>query len=257
MLVDQYLNNLTDAIHSLLGDNLVAFYLYGSFATHDMLERSDVDVLGVVRQSLLDETIESLLRILQSLDISPIAKGIDLPIYLEEVVRHPPKDTPYEAGIWVDQHGLVDIGTHGTGSTIVLDFEYCRQHGLALYGPAPSVLFGNVPQHQLLEAALETVSWHKDHIHSELHDQYGEQAILNAARAWRLAEEGVMGSKSEGAHWVLRFHPDLAIVNQALAIRDGLSQTPLSKDRVTTFLDVVAAHLRSKLEELNERQLQD
>jgi predicted nucleotidyltransferase len=147
MLVDQYLNNLTHAIHSLLKDNLVGLYLYGSFATHAIVERSDVDVLGVVRQSLLDETIDTLLRILQSLDISSIAKGIDLPIYLEEVVRHAPKDTPYEAGIWVDKHGLVDIDTHGTGSTIVLDFEYCRQHGLALYGPAPSVLFGKIPQH--------------------------------------------------------------------------------------------------------------
>jgi predicted nucleotidyltransferase len=256
MLVDHYLNNLTNAIHSLLGDNLAGLYLYGSFATHALVERSDVDVLGVVRQSLLDETIDMLLHILRSLDISPIAKGIDLPIYLEEVVRHPPKDTPYEAGIWVDKYGLVDIDTHGIGSTIVLDFEYCRQHGRALYGPAPSVLFGKIPQHQLLEAALETVIWHKDNIHSEFHDQYGEQAILNAARAWRLAEEGVMGSKSEGAQWVLHFHPDLVIVNQALAIRDGVSPTPLLQDHVTTFLDRVASHLRTELEELDDR-LQD
>jgi hypothetical protein len=81
------------------------------------------------------------------------------------------------------------------------------------------------------------MSWHRQHEKATLY------SILNACRAWRFADENVLGSKLAGADWARTRWPDTDVIDAAVALRRG-QDAELDESAVDALLSAVASRLR-------------
>jgi hypothetical protein len=89
-----------------------------------------------------------------------------------------------------------------------------------------------VPRDELLGRVVESVRWYGDHPWAG-----ADNAVLNACRAWRWAEEGVWSSKTAAGAWARTRTDDGELVEAAAAARaDGRS---LDAARVRLFVEGV------------------
>jgi hypothetical protein len=119
----------------------------------------------------------------------------------------------------------------------VLDRAIANRSGLAISGPTPKAIFAYVPRSTLLEAMYESMAWHRAHEGATLY------SVLNACRAWRFAEEDVLGSKLEGASWARARWTDPGLIDCAVALRRG-EEAALDGSAVDALLSAVATWLR-------------
>jgi predicted nucleotidyltransferase len=207
----RFVTALADALQSEPEVGLVGVYLHGSavlggYRAHG----SDVDVLAVtaapvdraVQAGIANRFISTARRWPESaLEISVItaATAADL------------GDCPFEVHVVVsDDEVKTVLGAGADGDPdLILYAEVCRRHGLTVYGPPASQVFGPVPQPRLIRAVRDEVRWGLEHGHLS----YG---VLNACRALRFATDGVLCSKLDGGMWMLD-RRDEAVIRQALA----------------------------------------
>jgi hypothetical protein len=128
------------------------------------------------------------------------------------------------------------------GFWYVLDRAIARRSGIAITGPEPRAVFADVPRRTLLEALSASMAWHR------LHEKATLYSVLNACRAWRFAEEDVLGSKLEGATWARARWPDTDVIDAAVALRRG-QDAALDPTAVDALLAAVATHLREAPQE--------
>ncbi|MFZ2886734.1 MAG: aminoglycoside adenylyltransferase domain-containing protein [Minisyncoccia bacterium] len=234
--VQDYLEKFVDVCKAILGDRLVGLYLEGSLAQDDFQARSDIDIVGVCSEPLSDEIKNKLVQSVRHSSLPVPADGLELCIVTADTVKHPSPVPQYEllfaTGLrWEDKSVL-----SGTMSELLIYFSICRDKGKALYGPNPAEVFSPVPPAWILDPTIEQIQWHQTKILDGVDDPRGEQAVLNACRAWYFAEEKVMRSKSEGAKWVLAKEPDNKLVQDALALRTGERTEPLDGKEIEAFL---------------------
>jgi hypothetical protein len=125
-----------------------------------------------------------------------------------------------------------------SGFWYVLDRAVAHRSGLAIAGPPARAVFADVPRGTLLDAMQESLAWHRAHEKATLY------SVLNACRAWRFAEEDVLGSKLEGAAWARTRWSDPGVIDAAVALRHG-QEVSLDATAVDELLSSVAAHLRA------------
>jgi hypothetical protein len=82
-------------------------------------------------------------------------------------------------------------------------------------GPPSVEVFADGSRAQLLAAMRESMRWHRAHERATLY------SVLNAARAWRFAEENVLGSKAEGASWARTRWRKPSLIDAAVDLRHG------------------------------------
>jgi hypothetical protein len=68
-------------------------------------------------------------------------------------------------------------------------------------------------------------------------------SVLNACRAWRFADDDVLGSKIEGAAWARARWPNPEVIDAAVALRRGEDTAPLDASAVDDLLSTVLARL--------------
>jgi Domain of unknown function (DUF4111) len=108
---------------------------------------------------------------------------------------------------------------------------------VALVGPPGHQRVAPIPRAWLLDALVDALAWHA------ANEPAPQQTVLNAARAWRYAAEGVWSSKDAAAGWALARAEDHAVVHQALAIRHGDRSRALDPARVHRFVRAVQARV--------------
>jgi hypothetical protein len=81
------------------------------------------------------------------------------------------------------------------------------------------------------------MAWHRVHEKATLY------SVLNACRAWRFADEDVLGSKLDGAAWARRRWPDPALIDAAVALRRGEAAPALEDSAVDDLLSAVLTRL--------------
>ena len=123
------------------------------------------------------------------------------------------------------------------GFWYALDRAIAHRSGVVISGPPPRTVFVDVPRRTLLEAMSESMAWHRAHEKATLY------SVLNACRAWRFAEEDVLGSKLEGATWARARWPDTDLIDAALALRRG-KDAALDQRAVDALLAAAANRLR-------------
>ena len=106
----------------------------------------------------------------------------------------------------------------------------------ALTGPPAAEVFAHIRRPELVPALVESVRWHREH------EAASGNAVLNACRALRFAEEGRWSSKPAAGHWAAeRGVAPEDLVAQALTARTEGGR--LDSSGVAGFLESVEARL--------------
>ena len=121
--------------------------------------KSDLDLLVVTDSRLTDDDRSALATDIVGLfDERPIVGGVELSVIRSEVAvafQHP---APYEfhfGGEWADALRRGESGPRGTDPDLAAHCTVVRSCGLALSGPAPTEIFGEVPRWAYLDAVLD------------------------------------------------------------------------------------------------------
>ncbi|MEO3753417.1 aminoglycoside adenylyltransferase domain-containing protein [Streptomyces sp. B6B3] len=195
------------------GRGLVGVYLHGSAVLGGFdPARSDVDVLAVgepgtaADQRRLGEAIVAATRA----ERCP-GTGLELSVITAATARDLGA-CPFEVHVnTTGPEPVIVPGADAAGDPdLVLHAAVCRTHAVAVLGPPPARVFGPVPRDRVLAAMADELRWGLDHGRPAY-------AVLNACRAARFAEDGVLCSKIDGAAWYLARHPGDATVTAALS----------------------------------------
>lgn len=245
-----YINKLVQVHKAVLGEQLIGIYLNGSLAFEDFQpHKSDIDVLTVVRSPLTIIQKEALAKTVSYENLPVPASGLELVVTTLDQVQQPSQSPQIELQYstspdWPDEKPEFS----GSAAELLVTFAICLQQGVAAWGKPASEVFTPIPKKWILATLIDGITWHQDKILDELHDPKGQYSVLNACRAWKFAEEGVLSSKTAGAEWVLAKYPDNQLVRHALAIRLGQDSEPLNKESIKSFLAEIINNLKKSQE---------
>lgn len=235
--VSAYLDDVTQAVRQTLGGNLMGLYLHGSAVQGDFHSHlSDLDLLGVVSQSLPPAHRAELARQLPN-EVRPVAaKGLEVILCQHKAVQTPQFECPFEFALSTGPQWPTVCEPAGIASDILIHMALCHRAGRALTGPHPAQIFAPVPSMLLRRALIAELHWHLENLLAPLDDPRGENAVLNAARSFHAAQTGAILSKSVGGRLWLDSYPGDCLVEAALACRKNREQGPLDKAQIRDFL---------------------
>jgi len=225
----------------IVGDELVGIYFVGSVALGGYVPgESDVDIAAVSESALGEaQKHDVAAAIVEVSEVCP-ARGVEFTLYRREVAGSRPQGAGFEVNANGGPRMATAVHLDATadqGFWYVLDRAIAHRSGLVITGPPPRTVFVDVPRRSLLEAMYASMAWHRVHEKATLY------SVLNACRAWRFAEEDVLGSKLEGASWARARWPDTEVIDAAVALRRG-EGAALDQAAVDALLAAAARHLR-------------
>lgn len=201
--LNDVLVQLTTGLQRVMGQELVALYLTGSFALDDADEGSDVDFLAVTRAPLTQaqrEAVQSLHHELFGLP-SPWAQHLEGSYFPAALLRGPDAlDTPIP---YLD-NGSRTLEDSDHDNSLVMRWV-TREHGLVLYGPPASELIGPVMPDALRTEIRDTLHrWgaallaDPDGLNNGWRQPY---VALSMARMLHSLDTGAVHSKKAGVFW--------------------------------------------------------
>lgn len=213
----------------LLGDRLVAVVLHGSLVLGDWRRSvSDLDLLVVTTEPVPEADRPTVARgLLELSDRRPTPGPLELSVLARPAVAAPRHPVRYEVHVG-DAH-RDQILTGRPGPTLGgLDPDLCahlavaRAHGVALAGPAPDELVGEVARADLLESVQADLD---EVLSVGLFEPRPVYGVLSACRALAtiLGRPGTLLSKEQAGEWGLERLPadHRSLVEWALAARRG------------------------------------
>jgi hypothetical protein len=239
--IAEFGDKVSSALVGILADDLVGVYFVGSVALGGYVPaESDVDIAAVAKSALstvLKRRVAS--AIVEASELCP-ARGVEFTLYRRDVAGSRPVAADFE----VNANGgpRMPTAVHldadaEQGFWYVLDRAIAHRAGVVISGPSPSEVFADVPRRTLLDAMFESMTWHRAHEKATLY------SVLNACRAWRFADEDVLGSKLEGAAWARTRWPDTGVIDTAVALRRGENAGALEASGVDGRLSEVLIRL--------------
>jgi len=229
-------------VRELLGEELVAAYLIGSGALGGAVaQQSDVDLVGVCAQAPSADRIGQLVAALTEEAMTWPLRGLEFVLYPRAAVASPARSPRFVLNLNIGPRMPLHLSTDPAAEPahwFVLDLAILREHGLALVGPPAPELVAPIPRAWLLEALTDALTWHTTN-EPMLH-----QTVLNAARAWRYAAEGMWSSKDAAVGWAQARTENPALVRTALAIRHGDHSQALDPARVDRFVRGIQARIQ-------------
>lgn len=206
MTPDKLLADILSDFQSILGSNLVGFYVHGSIAFGCFQwETSDVDFIAVVAAPPTEPQRIALIQSLLARTPSAPPKGIEMSVILEAECRRFRHPTPYELH-FSNAHlaaATADVAAYcrsmrGLDPDLAAHFAVIRAVGQTLHGPAIRDLFAPVPREALLSSILDDVS---------APIQNPAYTLLNCCRALALHRQNLILSKPQGAQWAAQNLP--------------------------------------------------
>jgi Domain of unknown function (DUF4111)/Nucleotidyltransferase domain len=235
-----YCDELAEVLCGALGDGLVGVYLHGSAVLGDFSpRRSDVDVIAVSTRPLSDDAKE---RVRDAVKAPPVevARELEFSLVARDTLAAIAEAPPFELHLTADARGggrVVDGRGRQGDPDLVPHYAVCRSHAVALLGPPAREVFPEVPRELLLVAARRELDW-------ALANATPSYQVLNAARAWRMVEEGVVCSKTDAAEWARARVADAAVLDAALRHRREMSDEQPDTGRAAAFVEEAKARLR-------------
>jgi hypothetical protein len=237
-----------------LGDQVIGIYLYGSAATGEFVAgKSDIDLIVVGRAELPADAIGKLHDLLAASALPFWLAGFDCGLLPATVAASPEQEVRWDVALQVKrQGGRLELRQRDrVDRRLILDLAMARERGRALVGPEARAIFAPVPATWLRAACLEDVRiWAgRDMFHDPA------SGVLNACRAWRYAEEGVLATKLEGGIWACSRVAQPSLIEAALAQRRGLAGQALPDADVKAFCQDILGKLKWDEEEREETSL--
>ena len=232
---------VAEVLDGAVGGDLVGVWFVGSVALGGYVpHESDVDIVAVSEEALTPQQKRHVASAIVEVSRSCPARGVEFTLYRREIAASPPQAADFE----VNANGGPRMATAihldpdaESGFWYVLDRAIAHRSGVTISGPRPSQVFADAPRRTLLEAMHESMAWHRVHEKATLY------SVLNACRAWRFADEDVLGSKLEGAAWARERWPDPDVIDAAVALRRGEKAAALEAAAVDDLLSAVLTRL--------------
>lgn len=226
---------------SLLGEKLIGAYVSGSFCMDSFqIDLSDLDVIAVISSPMETSVGVDLATLVFSQGKQVPAEGLEFVVITEESAKSP--NNQFELSISCGPRWHDEMEYRGIEDSLSIETTICHQKGIALVGPPSAAVFSPASHEQLALAITSNLEWHRHHICDKIHDPGGQNAVLNACRAWRFAIEGVLDSKLGGAIWAIENGADRELITGAVALRQQDGRVPLEPDAVDQFLIKVLSH---------------
>jgi Domain of unknown function (DUF4111)/Nucleotidyltransferase domain len=239
--VDAYLAELAGRAREVLGERLVGVYAGGSLALGAYEHgRSDLDVAVVVEGRLEPSVKDELVAAWRHEALPCPARGLELVVYSRAAAAAPATDVDFElnlnTGRQMTFRADFEFDPAVGGHWFPIDRAILGQHALAIVGPPAREVFGEIPREALVPVVAESLRWHEES------EPWGDNSVLNAARALRWARTGEWSSKPAAGRWALTAGWDPPLVTAALAARGGAAA--VDPARAAAFVANVLAELR-------------
>lgn len=242
--IARYLDRVIDYLRSLLRDQFVGFYVYGSLTTDAFMPgRSDIDVLGIVVRSMTDQLRTQVHDGIADLVLPPVIRGLDLSIACSATAWNAHEQACWELMLQVGrrENEQYTRDRERCDPRLPLDFALVRQQGAALVGPPIDEVAGPMPPGLVLGACAEDIRrWAARDVFVD-----GASGVLNTCRAWQYLEEGTLGSKVEGGQWALARGGDRDLIEAALARHRGEEHRLLPDAGIKRFCQAVLGRLEA------------
>ena len=201
-LLEQFVTGSKEA----LGHNLTGIYLHGSAVMGCFQpEKSDFDLLVVVKEEITDEEKLKFMNIVVELNKQAPAKGLELSIVKEEVCNPFVYPTPFELHFSIAHLGWYQSNPQdyiekmkGTDKDLAAHFTITYHRGKTLYGKEISEVFAPVPK----EAYLDSIWCDIENAAEEIAEN-PMYLTLNLCRVLAYKKDGLIASKQEGGKWGL------------------------------------------------------
>lgn len=238
--VVEFGDRVAGVLRGALEDDLVGVYFVGSVALGGYVPaESDVDIAAVSRSALGERQKRTVASAIVGVSQGCPTRGVEFTLYRRDVAASLPKGADFEvnanAGPRMPTAMHLDAAEE-QGFWYVLDRAIAHRSGVTISGPPPRTVFADVPRPVLLTAMSESMAWHRAHEKATLY------SVLNACRAWRFAEEGILGSKLDGATWARARWPDTDVIDTAVSLRHGASAA-LDQAAVDAIVSTATIHL--------------
>jgi len=219
--IGKTLRDLFSDVQSVVHDNLVGLYLYGSLAMGCYNPRSsDIDIVIVVKRRLLQGQRKKIIGYLK--EVSSKKKRIELSIVCEDVIKNP------RYSIMVDLHFEYwgDIFENKGDKEILSNLYTTRERGFCVWGAPIENVFSEIPARYHLRSVMEDIQHAREYLH-EKPKRSGYDVpvywILGACRILAFIREERILSKLEGGYWGIAHLPIeyRSLINQALLSYQG------------------------------------
>ena len=201
--LNDVLKQLTSGLARVLGPELVALYLQGSFALGDADEGSDVDFLAVTRTVLTATQQEAVQKLHRTIYDSSDhwGKHLEGSYFPAGLLRcSDPAHTPVPNF----DHGSRDLNFSDHDNTLMVRWS-AREHAIALVGPPPRELIDPVdPDDLYAELRTRYEAWGQavlDDPDSLDNDWIQPYAALSFARMLHTLDTGAVHSKKAALRW--------------------------------------------------------
>jgi Domain of unknown function (DUF4111)/Nucleotidyltransferase domain len=229
-----YLRDLVERLRSLLGEELVGVYAGGSYALGDYdRSRSDLDVAAVAKRPLAPDTKTEVVEAVRHEALPCPARGLELVVYTAAAAAARTTGAAFELNL--NSGAAMPFRADaepvsGERHWFAIDRSILGSRGIALVGPPAEDVFASAPAPALQAVVADALRWYR-------HGGRRDDAVLNACRSLRFADEGVWSSKAAAGRWALDALAgidDPELVAEALEARTTGAE--LDARRVDAFL---------------------
>jgi streptomycin 3"-adenylyltransferase len=245
--VRKVLSETLAGIHSILQDNLVGIYLYGSLAMKCFNPKSsDIDIILVARKRLSKEQRKKIIEYLKR--VCSKNRRIELSIVCRDVVQHP------EYPIMVDLHFEYwgDTFENEKDNEILSNLYTTKKRGFCVWGMPISDVFSQIPAENHLKSVTEDLVHTRKYLHENPERVGYDPAvywILGSCRILAFIREEKVLSKLEGGQWGLANLPKEhhGMVKQALSYYRGKRKEHVwNNEKLEAFADYMTKVIQTE-----------
>jgi predicted nucleotidyltransferase len=240
------LNSLLHAIRDALDDNFAGAYLFGSLATGDFNEASDIDVLVITERPASEEEFAALKAVHERIRPSDNVSGHEYEVFYvdRETIRRPApgatqmRSDPDEALRWEKQR-----------KNFVIERRVLRERGVTLVGPEPKTLIDPVSAEEIGDAVrsergIRIADWGGGGpVPAWLRPRYFQvYEIETVCRALCTLQTGELTSKSHAIAWALESLPAdwHSLIRWSMEHRSDLTEDETLVPEVVRFVRYAA-----------------
>ena len=236
--VGKVLRETLSNVHSILQDDLIGIYLYGSLAMGCFNpESSDIDVILVAKKRPSKEQRKKVIEYLKG--ACSKNRRIELSIIREDVVQNP------QYPIMVDLHFEYwgDIFENEKDNEILSNLYATKKRGFRVWGMPISDVFSEIPAQYHLRSVIEDLRHTRKYLHESPKSVGYDPAVywvLGSCRILAFIREEKVLSKLEGGQWGLANLPKEYhdLVKQALSCYQGKKKEHVwNHEKLEAFAD--------------------
>jgi predicted nucleotidyltransferase len=246
--VRKILTETLSNVHSILRDNLIGIYLYGSLAMGCFNpESSDIDIILVAKKRLSKNQRKKIIEYLKG--VCSKTRRIELSIVSEDVVQNP------QYPIMVDLHFEYwgDIFENERDNEILSNLYTTKERGFCVWGMPISDVFSEIPAEYHLRSVMEDLLHTRKYLHDSPKSVGYDPAVywvLGSCRILAFIRERKVLSKLEGGQWGLANLPKEyhGLVKEALFYYQGKKKEHIwDHEKLEAFADYMNRVIQGEL----------